>query len=85
VATTGTHDTSSLATWWQDEIGVTERAALAALPDFAGLDAGDDGFAPPTHAALLNGLYRAGSNLVILPFMDAYGGRERINGPRRQD
>ena len=81
VATTGTHDTSSLATWWQDEIGATERAALAALPDFAGLDAGDDGFAPPTHAALLNGLYRAGSNLVILPFMDAYGGRERINVP----
>ena len=81
VATSGTHDTSSLATWWQDEIGAEERTALAALPEFAGLQACSERFTPFAHAVLLNGLYRAGSRLLILPFMDAYGGRERINVP----
>jgi 4-alpha-glucanotransferase len=85
VATTGTHDTSSVATWWEEEIGATERAALAALPDFARLQGCSDRFTPLAHAVLLNGLYRAGSRLVLLPFMDAYGGRERINVPATVD
>ena len=33
------------------------------------------------HMALLEGLYQARSALVVLPFIDAYGGRERINVP----
>jgi len=31
--------------------------------------------------ALLDGLYAAGSGLVVIPFQDAYGGRERVNVP----
>jgi len=31
--------------------------------------------------ALLDGLYGASSALVVLPFIDAYAGRERINVP----
>jgi 4-alpha-glucanotransferase len=81
VATTGTHDTSSLATWWEDELTPRGRAALAAVPDFADLRGRGDRLTPEVHAALLRGLYGAASRLVILPFMDTYGGRERINVP----
>jgi 4-alpha-glucanotransferase len=39
------------------------------------------GYTPDVHAALLDGLYAAGSALVVIPLADAYGGRERINVP----
>jgi 4-alpha-glucanotransferase len=81
VATTGTHDTSSLATWWEEELTSDARAALAAMPDFAELRDRGDQLTPEVHATLLHGLYGAPSRLVILPFMDTYGGRERINVP----
>jgi 4-alpha-glucanotransferase len=81
VATTGTHDTSALATWWEGELDPAARRALAAVPVFAGLRAAGATFTPAVHAALLDGLYAAGSALVVLPFPDAYGGRERINVP----
>src|SRR5581483_8574892 len=80
VATSGTHDTSSLATWWSEELDDAGRRALAAVPVFAPL-AGAGAFTPAVHAALLDGLYAAGSRLVLLPVQDAYGGRERINTP----
>ncbi len=81
VATSGTHDTSSLAAWWEDELDDDGRRALAAVPAFAALRDGADRLTPEVHATLLAGLYAAGSGLVVLPFMDAYGGRERINVP----
>jgi 4-alpha-glucanotransferase len=81
VATTGTHDTSSLAAWWEDELVPDARAALAAVPAFASLRDGGDRLTPDVHGALLGGLYSAASRLVVLPFIDAYGGRERINVP----
>jgi len=80
VATTGTHDTSTLATWWSDELDHAGRRALAAVPGFAAL-AGATAFTPEVHETLLDGLYAAGSRLVLLPVQDAYGGRERINTP----
>src|SRR4029077_14947638 len=41
VATTGTHDTSALATWWEEDLDPAARRALAAVPVFAPLrDAG---------------------------------------------
>jgi len=81
VATTGTHDTSALATWWEDELAADARRALADVPCFTVLrDAGRE-FTPDVHAALLDGLYAAGSDLVVIPFPDTYGGRERINVP----
>jgi len=81
VATSGTHDTSSLATWWEEELGAEGRQALAAVPAFRALAGAAAGFTPAVHEALLDGLYAAGSALVVLPFPDAYGGRERINVP----
>lgn len=81
VAASGTHDTSSLATWWEDELPADGRRALAAVPAFTTLRDGADRLTPEVHAVLLAGLYGAGSALVVLPFMDAYGGKERINVP----
>ena len=81
VATSGTHDTSALAVWWEEEVGADGRRALAAVPSFGRLGGADAAFTPAVHEALLDGLYGAGSALVVLPFPDAYGGRERINLP----
>ncbi len=81
VATSGTHDTSALAVWWSEELDDAGRAALAAVPAFAALARATAEFTPAVHEALLDGLYAAGSDLVVVPFPDAYGGRERINVP----
>jgi len=81
VATTGTHDTSSLVEWWEDELTVDQRAAVAAVPAFASLREHGDRLTPEGRAVLLGGVYGSASRLVILPFMDAYGGRDRINVP----
>ena len=81
VATSGTHDTSSLATWWDEELGPEGRRALADVPSLAALRHEGAAFTPTVHAALLDGLYAAGSDLVVIPFQDAYGGRERTNVP----
>lgn len=81
VATTGTHDTASLATWWEEELTDETRAALAAVPAFAALRERGPRLTPDLHAALLAGLYSAPSRLLVLPFIDVYGGRERINVP----
>ena len=81
VATSGTHDTSALAVWWEEELTDVQRKALAAVPAFAALGDAPAAFSPAVHAALLDGLYAAGSRLVVLPLPDAYGGRERINVP----
>ncbi|HYV57104.1 MAG TPA: 4-alpha-glucanotransferase [Candidatus Nitrosopolaris sp.] len=81
IATSGTHDTSTLAAWWSEELDAAGRRALAAVPAFGSLRAADAHFTPDVHAALLDGLYGAASSLVLLPVQDAYGGRERINVP----
>ncbi len=76
LATTGTHDTDTLAEWW-DEAPVDERARMLALLSL-----------PPTSArfdqmrdAMLAALYAAPSRLVIIPIQDLFGWRERINLP----
>jgi 4-alpha-glucanotransferase len=81
VATTGTHDTDALADWY-DGLADEERAELLALPQLAELRARapvrfDDG----VRDALLALVYGSGSDLVLLPFQDALGARERVNVP----
>ena len=81
VATTGTHDTETLAGWW-DAADLEERrqcAATAAM-QAAGLQH-DAPFSPVVRDALLRGLFAAGSDLAILPIQDLFGWRDRINDP----
>jgi 4-alpha-glucanotransferase len=81
VATTGTHDTESMADWY-DGMTADERTAFLALPALAALGVRtpsrfDDG----VRDAILELVYGAGSDLLLLPFQDALGLRERVNVP----
>ena len=86
VATTGTHDTETLAGWW-DTAPPAERKAVLALPGLRGISAGgapltpDRPFDDGVRDALLTLLYAARSNLVIVPMQDIFGWTERINTP----
>ena len=81
VATTGTHDTECLAEWW-DAMTDEERGALLALPALAPLrERAPARFDEGVRDALLEVVYRSGSDLLLLPFQDALGARERVNVP----
>jgi 4-alpha-glucanotransferase len=81
VATSGTHDTETLAEWW-DMAPRDERAAVVALPSLRehGCDP-DRPFEPHTRDAILRTLLHSGSSLAILPLQDVFGWRDRINTP----
>lgn len=81
VATTGTHDTETLAEWW-DTADPHERSQCAETPAMraAGLQP-DAPFSPSVRDALLRGLLSARSDFVILPVQDIFGWRGRINDP----
>jgi 4-alpha-glucanotransferase len=81
VGTSGTHDTSALRTWWEEELRPDEREALARVPGLAGLAGQGAAFSPQVHETLLDALYASGSALLLLPLPDTYGGDDRINTP----
>lgn len=81
VATTGTHDTETLAEWW-DTGDERERRAARDIPALR--DAGvspDEPFSPHVRDALLTAIFGAASELVLLPIQDIFGWRDRINVP----
>jgi 4-alpha-glucanotransferase len=84
VATSGTHDTESMAVWW-DHAPTEEREQIAALPTVRRI-AGDTDllaapFNPTVRDVLLETLFAAESNLLLLPMIDAFGWTDRINEP----
>ena len=81
IATTGTHDTSSLAAWWSDELDDCGRRALAEVEPFAALQGAGPELTPAVHEALVDGLYAAGSDTALLLVQDVFGSRDRINTP----
>jgi len=81
VATTGTHDTESVADWF-DGLPAEERRALLAIPGLAGLRArAPERFDEGVRDAILELVYGSASELVLVPFQDALGTRERVNLP----
>jgi 4-alpha-glucanotransferase len=81
VATTGTHDTDSLADWYEG-LDREERAALLLLPGLQPLRAtAPERFDEAVRDALLELVFQSGSDLALLPFQDALGARERVNVP----
>jgi 4-alpha-glucanotransferase len=82
VATTGTHDTSTLAEWWGAVGDVDRRAFAAAL--HLDVPASEISAAPlgtGLRRAILARLFEAGSDLVMVPVQDLFGWSERINLP----
>jgi 4-alpha-glucanotransferase len=81
ITTTGTHDTESLAEWW-DTAPDEERTAVLKVPDLAGAGfTADSPFDARLRDALLAAIYHSGANLVVLPMQDIFGWRDRINVP----
>jgi 4-alpha-glucanotransferase len=82
VTMTGTHDTETLASWWE-ALDQEDRSALVALRLFADRGLADPG--QPWNDALRDVLielaYRSGSDDVILPVQDVFGWRARVNTP----
>jgi 4-alpha-glucanotransferase len=81
VATSGTHDTETLAEWWDAALS-DERSAVATLDVLR--NAGCDPAAPffeGTRDAILRALFESGSAIALLPIQDIFGWRDRINIP----
>jgi 4-alpha-glucanotransferase len=79
VATTGTHDVEPIALWYET-LGEGDKRALHALPALRAL-APTEPFGPAVRDALLHACAQAASALVIFPFQDLFGSRDRINVP----
>jgi 4-alpha-glucanotransferase len=81
VATSGTHDTEPLAEWW-DDAPLEERQAVASIVcmDPPGCDP-EAPFDNAARDAILQVLYAAASDIVLLPINDVFGWRDRINTP----
>jgi 4-alpha-glucanotransferase len=83
VATSGTHDTEPMAVWW-DGAEADERemvADLASVRRIAARNISRDAFGPGVRDALIEVLFAAGSKLLVLPMVDLFGWRDRINEP----
>ncbi|HUK37167.1 MAG TPA: 4-alpha-glucanotransferase [Vicinamibacterales bacterium] len=76
VATSGTHDTETMTTWWE-ATSADERHQVAALPTMRRI--APDGVVE--RDALLQILMASASSLVLFPVQDVFGWRERINEP----
>ena len=89
VATTGTHDTETLAAWWQ-AAGRGEREAALTVTATAWRESAagvpDSDHLPATvRDALLEALFASGSDLLTLPIQDVFGWPDRINVPALVD
>jgi len=81
LATTGTHDTETLAEWW-DEAPSDERREAMEWPYLKATGRTPDAaFDDRLRDAVLRILFTAGSNLVVVPVQDIFGWKDRINTP----
>jgi 4-alpha-glucanotransferase len=81
VAIAGTHDTETMAEWW-DEADADERRAAAEIPALksAGIDPSDD-YSDDLRDAVVEALFASGSDLLLVPIQDVFGWRDRVNTP----
>ncbi len=80
VAAAGTHDTETLAGWW-DAAPPDERVRLCELPALANVCSATDPFSDRVRDALLRALFRARSRWLLLPIQDVFGWTDRVNTP----
>jgi 4-alpha-glucanotransferase len=85
VATTGTHDTETMAEWWR-EAKADERCQFVTSFRLADtIDARRDRLDDRAVDAILGSLYAAPSRLTIAPVQDLFGWEARINTPATVD
>ena len=80
LATTGTHDTESLTTWWREQPVEIREKLVRALKIAAQVNPVrmlDES----ARDAILAALYAAPSRLLIIPIQDLFGWSARINRP----
>jgi 4-alpha-glucanotransferase len=84
VAASGTHDTETMAAWW-DAAPEQERRRISALPSVQRITGGADLAAHPfdhwIRDVLLEILFASASDTLLVPVQDAFGWRDRINEP----
>ena len=76
MATSGTHDTETMATWWENTVA-DDRRQVAALRTMRRIVPEGD----IDRDALLQVLMASTSQLVVFPVQDVFGWRDRINEP----
>jgi len=81
VATSGTHDTETLAEWW-DAAPQEERDGVASIvcKGIRGCNAHEP-FNSTTRDAILEALFASAADLLLLPMQDVFGWRDRVNTP----
>lgn len=80
VATAGTHDTETLAEWWNAS-SPDERALVCELSALRGVCSAGERFSDHVRDALLRALFEAPSRFVLLPMQDVFGWSDRVNTP----
>jgi 4-alpha-glucanotransferase len=84
VATSGTHDTEPLVTWWSGA-AEEERKKVAQVPLVRRLAGTADlvsaDYQTQVRDVLLEALFASGSDLLLIPMPDAFGWSDRINEP----
>jgi 4-alpha-glucanotransferase len=84
LATSGTHDTETLAEWWA-ELEASDRAevlkACSPRPEQTMGPESSQSFVPRVRDRLLESLYASGSKLLVIPIQDVFGWTDRINVP----
>jgi 4-alpha-glucanotransferase len=85
VATTGTHDTNNLVTWWEEECRPEDRRAICELPTLRRfldrLDGDARAYTDEVREAMLDLCAGAESDLAILPLQDILGIPDQVNVP----
>ncbi len=80
VASTGTHDTEPLASWWE-ALAAEDRDQVSQMPSIQRYLG--ESYTPLD--AIIRGLLDAGSRLTIVPLQDLFGWPDRINTPAQVD
>ncbi|MFY9268806.1 MAG: 4-alpha-glucanotransferase [Candidatus Manganitrophaceae bacterium] len=80
LATTGTHDTSTIVQWWES-LPSEERSTFLAMLDERREIPPDEPFSDRLHRTILERLIAGGSGLVVFPIQDILGLPDQINIP----
>jgi 4-alpha-glucanotransferase len=84
LATTGTHDTESLQSWWR-ELSLAERTQLIEVLHLDSAQPSNAYLSHETREAVIEALYAAPSRFTITPLQDLLGWSARINTPGTVD